>query len=59
MTLREAKREFICNYYKTQDAYRRARKADYCQVQFEWSCYMDSLCKDGLITQKQWERATF
>ena len=25
----------------------------------EWTCYIDTLCKNGVITQKQYERATF
>lgn len=40
-------------------AYRKARNADYCKVQFEWSCFIDSLCKDGEITQRKYENATF
>lgn len=40
-------------------AYLRARKDDYCKVQFEWSCWMDALCKNGEITLAQYERATF
>lgn len=40
-------------------AYRRARNDDYCKVQFEWSCFIDSLCKAGEITQCQYENATF
>jgi len=42
--------------YKT---YLKARQDDYCKVQFEWSCWIDALCKDGEITQKQYEQATF
>lgn len=29
------------------------------KVQFEWSCFIDSLCKSGEITQRQYNRATF
>lgn len=59
MTLRETKRLFIQEYYGTEKAYRKARKEDYCRVQFNWTCFMDSLCKQGLITEKQWNKATF
>lgn len=40
-------------------AYLRARQYDYCKVQFEWSCWIDALCKDGEITQAQYEQAVF
>lgn len=40
-------------------AYLRARQDDYCKVQFEWSCRMDALCKNGEITQAQYEQAIF
>lgn len=40
-------------------AYLRARQDDYCKVQFEWSCWIDALCKNGEITQSQYEQATF
>lgn len=39
--------------------YLKSRIEDYCKVQFEWTCYIDTLCKNGVITQKQYERATF
>lgn len=54
------KRRFINEYYNgNYKAYLRARKADYCKVQFEWSCFIDSLCKNGEITQRQYDNATF
>lgn len=40
-------------------AYRKARNNDYCKVQFEWSCFIDSLGKAGEITQRQYDNATF
>ncbi|MBR6632498.1 MAG: hypothetical protein IKK89_11240 [Alistipes sp.] len=40
-------------------AYLRARQDDYCKVQFEWSCWIDALCKNGEITQAQYEQAIF
>lgn len=40
-------------------AYLRARREDYCKVQFQWSCFIDCLCKNGEITQSQYDRATF
>lgn len=54
------KRRFINEVYNGDyKAYLRARKEDYCKVQFEWSCYIDNLCKDGQITEKQYFNATF
>lgn len=54
------KRMFINDVYGGDyKRYLRERKADYCKVQFEWTCYIDSLCKDGQITQKQYDRAVF
>lgn len=40
-------------------AYKAARKEDYCRVQLEWSCFIDGLCRDGVITQAQYNKATF
>lgn len=34
-----------------------ANKNDKIKVNFEYSAYLDSLCKDGVITQKQWQNA--
>lgn len=55
----DIKRLFISEFYGTIAAYRAARKADYCKVQFEWSCFIDGLCRDGVITQAQYDKATF
>lgn len=54
------KRMFINDAYNGDyTAYLRARKKDYCKVQFEWTCYVDTLYKAGAITQKQYENAVF
>lgn len=54
------KRRFINECYNgNYKNYLKARKADYCKVQFEWSCFIDSLCKNGEITLRQYENATF
>ena len=56
----DIKKAFIEAYYNgDRDAYLKARKADYCMVQFEWSCFIDSLCKSGEITQRQYNKVTF
>lgn len=55
-----SKQRFIDEIYGgDRSKYTRERKADYYKVQFEWSCWIDSLCKDGEITSKQYENATF
>lgn len=46
-------------YNNSHSAYYYARRKDYHKVQLEWSCYIDMLCKNGIITQEQYERAVF
>ena len=54
------KRRFIDEFYNGDyKKYLRERKADYYKVQFIWSCYIDALCKNGEITQEQYDRAVF
>lgn len=54
------KKMFIRDVYgNNYRSYLRARRKDYYKVQFEWSCYIDALYKDGIITQKQYETAVF
>lgn len=54
------KRRFINEVFDGDyTAYCRARKSDYYKAQFEWSCWIDSLYKNGEITQKQYDNATF
>ena len=38
--------------------YRQEAGKDYCKVQFAWSCFIDGLCKDGKISQKQYNNWT-
>lgn len=60
MRIIDIKKAFIeACYNGDRGAYLKARRADYCKVQFEWSCFIDSLCKSGEITQRQYDRATF
>lgn len=54
MTFRQAMHDFI-DMYGGRDAFNAAKKKDYPAVQFDWSCYKDRLCKDGEITQKQYD----
>ena len=54
------KKQFIADCYDgDRKKYLRARREDYCKVQFQWTCYIDALCKDGIITQQQFAKATF
>lgn len=60
MTIKSIKRMFINDVYDGDyKRYLHERKTDYFKVQFEWSCYIDSLCKSGIITQQQYDRAIF
>lgn len=49
MTYRDAVREF-----KRSHRYLWEMGADYWTAQLEWAIYTDNLCKEGLITEKQW-----
>lgn len=54
------KQMFIRDVYNnSHSAYYYARRKDYHKVQLEWSCYIDMLCKNGIITQEQYECAVF
>lgn len=59
MTPIEIKHLFILECYGTMKAYKKARRKDYYKVQFEWSCFIDNLCRDGIITQIEYEKAIF
>lgn len=59
MTARQAKRLFINEMYGTDRKYRQERRNDYCKVQYEWSCFMDALCRDGQISQRTYNTAAF
>lgn len=49
MTYREAVKEFKRTHV---DLY--MEQVDYWTAQHYWAIYTDGLCKDGVITQKQW-----
>lgn len=54
------KRRFINDVYNGDyKQYLKERREDYCKVQFAWSCYIDGLCKNGQITQAQYDRVVF
>lgn len=55
MTLRDARKMFV-EYNKT---FIQENKNDKIKVNTEYQWYLDSLCKSGLITQKQWQNASF
>lgn len=56
----EIRRAFIeACYGGNRGAYLKARRADYCKIQLEWTCFIDSLCRAGEITQQQFNKATF
>ena len=51
MTRQEAIKEFAEVYPN----YKQEAKQDYCKTQEAWACFVDSLCKDEQITQKQYD----
>ena len=46
----EAKRDFETIYMSLY-----LKRVDYCTAQEAWAAYVDGLCKDGQITQKQYD----
>ncbi len=59
MTIWQAKTLFVEEFFKTESEYHKSIKQDYLAVQEMWACYIDGLCKDGIITERQYENATF
>lgn len=54
------KRRFINEVYEGDyKKYLQARRDDYCKAQYQWTCWMDALCKAGEISQKAWDKTTF
>lgn len=51
MTYEEAVREFQITHKQLY-----IDRVDYWTGQLAWSCYVDTLCKEGRITQKQYDR---
>lgn len=49
MTKQEVIKQFALFYPN----YKQEAKKDYCKMQFAWACYVDSLNKDGQLTDKQ------
>lgn len=59
MTMMEANHLFVKEYYGDHKSFVKAVRDDYYKVQLEWSCYIDDLCREGVLTERQWQRATF
>ena len=53
MTLKEARQIFKEEYAD----FIRANKTDKIAINLAYTYFLDGLCKDGQITQKQWEDA--
>ena len=54
MTKQQAFQIFTSEYYGDKYNLKRAVANDYYTVQLEWSCFTDTLCRDGEITLKQY-----
>lgn len=60
VTTKQVKQQFIEAFFDgDRKAYLKARRADYCKVQFMWMCFIDSLCKEGAITQHHYNNILF
>ena len=60
VTTKQVKQQFIEEFYNgDRKAYLKARRTDYCKVQLMWTYFVDSLCKDGLITQHHYDNMIF
>lgn len=55
MTKQQAFKQFTELYYEDKYNLQRAVDQDYCKVQLEWATFIDGLCKDKQITQKQYD----
>ena len=54
MTKQQAFQIFTTEYYGDKHKLKRAVANDYYAVQLEWSCFTDTLCRNGEITLKQY-----
>lgn len=57
MTMKQVNKEFVEMYYGNWESFKAARKAAYLKVQYEWSCYIDSLNKEGKLTDRQYHNS--
>ena len=55
MTKQQAFNQFTETYYTDKYNLQRAIDQDYCKVQLEWATFIDYLCKDKHITQRQYD----
>lgn len=54
----QANKLFI-ELYGNEDNLQTALKKDYLAVQYEWSIFIDNLCRNGDITMQQYESWIF
>jgi hypothetical protein len=59
VTKEKAKKLFVAWTYESEQSLRNALKADWHAVQLAWSCFTDMLCKEGDITQHQYDTWLF
>lgn len=60
MSNQDLKTLFIRNcFHGDKLSYRRARREDYFSVQLSWTAFLDGLCRNGIITEKQFYNASF
>lgn len=59
MTKKEAKKLFVEEFFEDRYNLQRALDDDYLAVNLIWGGFIDTLCKDGVITLRQYETWTF
>lgn len=50
---------FVESYYGDEEQLNAALKSDWYAVQYAWEMFVDSLCRDSLITMEQYNSWTF
>ena len=53
------KNEALAQFKATYPNFKNALKMDYIAVRTEWGIFTDYLCRDGIITEKQYNNWLF
>lgn len=56
---KEFTKYFVQSYFGDESKLKAALKQDWYAVQYAWSIFIDSLCKNGEITQEQYNSWVF
>ena len=55
----EATQLFVESYYGDKENLHQAIRKDRLAVQYDWEIFVDSLCRDGQISMKQYDSWIF